>query len=223
MATQETIAEIVKMLYRAPLANKPKPLPGETDVDAIRGTARIYYLALQDLEDDLLMAATVQYLTSEKWFPAVADLRTAAVSLLHRVDDTPDASTAWGQVKRAAREGIGQVVVKVGEDGELVREERTADYLHPLALKAINALGGIKEYGLSDLEHEGQWRARFIQAYQTYLQRQSEDTMMLPAVAGYIERRKELNGHSVAGLIGETAKKLTAPATTPDRRRQSGR
>ena len=33
--------------------------------------------------------------------------------------------------------------------------------------------------------------------------------MMLPAVAGYIQQRRELGGHSVAGLIGDVAKRLT--------------
>jgi hypothetical protein len=208
MATQETILDITKMLFRSPLANKPKPLPGETDADSIRNTARIYYLALQDLDNDLLMAATVQHLTNEKWFPAVADLRTAAVSLLNRADDTPDALTAWGTIRRAANTGSYRVVTYTDENGELAYRERGGVDIHPLAQKAINSLGGIKEFALSPLDDEPSWRARFIQAFETYQRRQAEDSMMIPQITGYIEKRRELGGQSVAGLISGVAKKL---------------
>jgi hypothetical protein len=169
MATQETIGEVVKMLFRSPLANKPKPLPGEPAADAIKNTTRIYYLALQDIDDDLLMAATVHHIATEKWFPAVADLRAAAVTLMRRAGDAPDPYTAWGQIKRWLRGGSEP---------------------HPMAVRAINALGGLKEYGQSQVDDEGQWRARFISAYETYQRREAEDAMTLPAVRDYIDRQR---------------------------------
>lgn len=182
MATMGTITEIVRLLFDAPLANKP----AETDMHA---TTKIFALTLRDIDDDLLRAAVVQHIGSSKWFPSVADLRETAVSLLHRADDVPDAYTAWSQIKRAMRGGPAP---------------------HPLALQAINALGGISEFGKSDVDDESSWRARFVSAYQTYRQRQAEDSMMLPAVAGYIAQRRELGGQSVAGLIGDVTRKLTA-------------
>jgi len=181
MASPETINEVTNLLFDAPFASKPER-------SKLEATTRVFAIALRDIDDDLLKAAVVQHIGSNKWFPAVADLRETAVSLMHRADDVPDAYTAWSQIKRAMRGGQAP---------------------HPLALKAINALGGIGEFGKSDIDDESSWRSRFISAYQTYQQRQAEDSMMLPAVAGYIEKRKELGGQSVAGLIGGVTKQLT--------------
>ena len=187
MATEETVKEVVKQLFLSPLAFKPKPQEGQEVKVFYQKTTQIFMATLQDIPDDLLIAATVHYIASNREFPAVADLRKAAVYLVNRADDVPDPSTAWGQVKRAVR---------------------TRDPLHPLAEKAINSLGGLRDFGQSDLGDEGQWRARFIMAYEGYLKRQVEDAMMLPQIAGYIEKRRELNGNSVAGLIEATAERL---------------
>ena len=189
MASAKTISDVVGLLFDAPLANKPKPSASQTEADMINATARVFTATLRDIDDDLLKAAVVQHIGTSRWFPAVADLRETAVSLLHRADDVPDAYTAWSQIKRAMRGGPAP---------------------HPLALQAINALGGISEFGKSDIDDESSWRARFVSAYQTYQQRQAEDSMMPPAVAGYIAQRRELGGQSVAGLIGGITRQLMA-------------
>lgn len=182
MANEQAVGEVVKLLFNAPLANKPKPMLNQTDVDVIRNTTRIFNLTFSDIDDALLIAAVINHIATEKWFPSVADIRTQAASIVNRADETPDAFTAWQQVKQALRGG-GQ--------------------LHPMAQKAIDALGGLREFGLSDLGDETSWRARFLQAYQSFQQRHVEDTMMLPAVKDYIEARQQLGGGSIAGLISD--------------------
>lgn len=181
MATPETINEVVNLLFDTPLADKPKP-------EKLQATTRVFAATLRDIDDALLRAAVVQHIGTCKWFPTVADIRESAVTVMRLTDDTPDAYTAWGQIKRQLRGG-----------GEA----------HPLAIKAINALGGIREFGVSDVDDEPSWRAQFIRAYDTYRQRENEDAMMLPAVAGYIQQRKELGGQSIAGLISDVTKQLT--------------
>lgn len=182
MADKQTIQQVVQLLLDAPLANRPKPAPGQTPAEMLAAMTRVFGLTLQDVPDDLLKAAAVQHIATNRWFPAVADLRETAVSLMHRAADVPDEATAWGQVKRALRGGTPP---------------------HPLAQRAIDALGGLREFGQSDLSDEPSWRARFMQAYGAYRQREVENAMTLPQVTGYIERRRELNGHSIAGLIGD--------------------
>lgn len=173
MATHETIRQVVQLLFAAPLANKP-------DERSIGATTKVFIATLSDIPDDLLKAAVTQHIATSKWFPAVADLRETAVSLVHLADDVPDAYTAWQQVKRVFRGGPEP---------------------HPLATKTINALGGLAEFGKSDISDEPSWRARFVAAYESYQRREAESTMMLPAVAGYIEARRELNGQSIGGMI----------------------
>lgn len=180
MATENTIVEITELLFAASLANKPKNIPA---------TTKVFALTLRDIDDDLLKAATVNHVAREKWFPAPADLRQSAADLLETIDDTPDSYAAWEQVKRKMRGGPD---------------------LHPLAQKAIDSLGGFREFGLSDVGDESSWRARFIMAYDQYRKRDADTTMMLPLVAGYIEKRKELNGQSVSELMDGLTRKLTA-------------
>lgn len=187
MAELETINEVVKLLFDAPLANKPKPTTGQTEKEVLQATVRVFAVTLRDIDDALLKAAIVQHIGTSKWFPSVADIRETAVSLMHRADDVPDPYTAWNQIKRLMRGGPEP---------------------HPLAMRAINALGGVREFGLSDVDDESAWRARFIAAYETYQRRQAEDAMMLPAVAGYIEARRELGGQSVGELMSGLTGKL---------------
>ncbi|MBE2223143.1 MAG: hypothetical protein IAF02_16495 [Anaerolineae bacterium] len=180
MASLETIGEIAGLLFNAPLANKPKERAGQTESEAVAATVRVFGVALRDIDDDLLKAATVQHIATSKWFPAVADLRQIAVGLINRADDMPDSYTAWGQIKRALGGGSPP---------------------HPMAKKAIDALGGLHAFGMSDVSDEPAWRSRFIQAYENYQLRQAEEAMTPPAVAGYIEKRRELNGQSVGELV----------------------
>lgn len=189
MAKQKTIIEVVGMLFQSPLANKPKPLPGQDEEAMIENTIRIYALTLQDIDDHLLQAAVVHHIATEKWFPAVADIRTAALSLVDRADETPSAYEAWGEIKRAVR---------------------TRAPLSPMTKQAIDYLGGLEAFGLSDISEEMSWRHQFIRSYEQLQRRRADDAMMLPQIAGYVENRRELNGRSVASLIGDVAKKLGA-------------
>ena len=187
---QETITRIAGLLFDAPLVNKPKPQhPGQTMADVIQNTARIFAATLIDIDDELLKTAVIHWIATEKWFPAPADLRGTASSLLCLMDDAPDSYTAWQQVKRS----LGS---------------RTP--LHPLVKRAIDALGGIKEFGCSDIGDEPSWRARFIAAYEQFKKRTVDDAMMLPAVTQFIEGGggRILNAVSAHQLMAETAAKL---------------
>lgn len=184
MAERDTVLQVVEMLFSTPLANKPKPLTDSDDV--IQQTTKIYWLTLRDVDDELLRAATVNHIASSKWFPSPADLRQSASLIIQRADDIPDSYVAWQQVKS-------------GRD------------MHPLACQAFELLGGWKSFGQSKIVDEPSWRARFIAAYDQLKQRQIDDATMLPSVAGYIEKRKELMGQSVQELIAGAADKMKAP------------
>jgi len=184
MATENTIHQVVKLLYAAPLANKPDPA-------GIVGTINVFMATLSDIEDGLLKASVAHHIATSKWFPAVADLRSTALARVNHANDTPDAYTAWKEVNRAMNRYISE------------------SELHPLALKAINALGGIRQYGQADIDDHISWRSRFISVYEQYQRRAADDAMMLPAVAGYLEQRRELNGNSIGGLITALTGQMT--------------
>lgn len=188
MASEQTIGEVLTLLLDAPLANKPKPGIGQTDEGMLVSLVNVFRVTLADMDDELLKAATVQHIATNKWFPSIADLRAGAVSLISRTADTPDPHTAWGQVKSGRS-------------------------LHPLAQQAIDSLGGMKAFGLSHVDDESSWRAQFIRAYENLQNREAHNAMTPPVVLAYIEKRKELGGASVSGLIGDVIKQLTRENT----------
>jgi hypothetical protein len=63
-------------------------------------TITVYRDMLQDIEPELLHAAVKKIGGSSKWFPTVAEIRTAAKEIQNRALGIPTAAEAWGEVKR---------------------------------------------------------------------------------------------------------------------------
>lgn len=208
MASDTTISKCLAMLFSASLANEPKEQPGEDRRRMLTRITKLYKIMLQDIDDNLLEAAVIQYLSGGTFWPQVGVIRKTALSLVTRADGIPTPHEAWQEVIRAAN-GSYSVTRVDPVTNELVIVERNS--LSPLAKRAIGYLGGLDAFGLSDTSEEQSWRAQFIKAYERLLERQSEDTMMLPAVAGYIQERKELGGASIAGVIADVTDKLKMP------------
>lgn len=162
MASKQTIEHITTLLFSAPLANSPT-------LEDRPGVVKVMALTLRDIDDELLKTAVIQHIATQKWFPSVADLRGAAQALIQRADGLPDSYTAWKEVKA----NLGR---------------SNPQWSHPLVEKAINALGGLRDFGLSDVNDESSWRARFIAAYEQYQKREAEDRMMLPVVGSYVDK-----------------------------------
>lgn len=199
MATEKTIKNVVNMLFQSPLANKPKPIAGQTEIVMIQALVKLYAMTLQDIDDQLLKAAVVNHIATEKWFPAIADIRSSALSLVSRADSTPSAYEAWQEVKIALRK-FGSWRIEEGENS-----------LSPATAKAVRYFGGLKEFCLMEASDESSWRMRFIDAYNGVQQREAENAMTLPAISSYIEKRMELNGKSVSELMAGLTSKLTVP------------
>jgi hypothetical protein len=131
-------------------------------------TIKAYTQILADVPPDLLHAAAKELGSRNTFFPAAAELRRAAFDLVERSQDMPSAYEAWRQIK--ARFG-----------------GRSADDVHPLAMKAIDSLGGLRAFGQSQIDDEPTWRARFIMAYDILAKREREQVTMLPEVKAYVD------------------------------------
>lgn len=150
-----------------------------------------YALILHDIPADLLRAAALQVASQSREFPPSAGtIRTAAFELAERANGVPSAYEAWQQVKSNL-------------DGRYA--------MHPLALKAINALGGLRAFGMSEMDDEPSWRARFISAYESYLRRAQDDARMLPEVREVVGQLAASNPAArVSAGISQVASRLVA-------------
>jgi hypothetical protein len=128
---------------------------------------KAYVLVLQDLPLDLVVAACRVIATEDReFFPPAGVIRDRAVKLIMQQRDVPDSYEAWRQIKKGGYNA------------------------HPLAKKAIDALGGQGAFGQSDIDDEPSWRARFIQAYETIAKRETDDIRMLPEVKDFVKQLK---------------------------------
>jgi len=155
MATSETIFKCFKLLARAYPAQAEK-LPAETP--------KLYEQLLVDIPDDILEAATLDHISNSDWFPMISQLRSAAVNITTGVDQFQLAAEAWGDVCR--------LIIRYGRD-------REPEIENPITAQTIKALGW---RSLCMSTNQVADRARFIQAYDLYLQRYKRGATTLPQV-----------------------------------------
>jgi len=159
MASEEEFLQVFELLSVA--YPHFSPVTGD-EARGRPGTIDAYREALADLPFFLLRAAAVKCLADCKFFPTVAELRTAAASI-----------TAFSQ--RSGVEAWGDVMAKVREHGYL-RQPKFADDQVAAVVRAL----GWEEICMS--EEPMVMRAHFIKAYEQVQQRERENARQLPVV-----------------------------------------
>lgn len=154
---------------------------------------QVYHEILDDIDDDLLMAATKQWLSTARPFhPSPGELRDMALQLITR--DEPSADEAWTEVLRQMRNpgyyGIPQWST-----------ERVA--------KTMEAFGRWKDFCLIESDQMGIIRAQFMKIYEAQLNRERADQLMLP------ETREIVTQYQIAQL---TDAKRSIPQRTGNER-----
>jgi hypothetical protein len=126
-------------------------------------TVEVYWQILSDIPSDELKAAALHCISESgrKFAPSVGELRGAVGELRSLSNNVPSSFEAWQEFKKGR-------------------------YSHPLVEKAANLIGR-KEFGMSNVDDEPSWRARFIQAYEQLQARAEKEDLMVPEVRGYIE------------------------------------
>jgi len=164
VATKETIAKAMRLLY----ANWPDQQRG-------KATAELYYQMLKDLPDATIAAAVRQRIAeSNPFFPRVGEIRQLAIDIASGADEVMPAPEAWGKLLRWIRRYGG------GYQFWDAKGPHDPPGLPPLVKKAADAIGGVDYIGMS--ENLVADRARFIEAYQIYVQRARARVGMLPEV-----------------------------------------
>jgi len=170
MATRETIGKILVILTAA---YPRQAIPPDT--------ARAYADLLADIDDQVLVAAAQHHAATNKWFPAVAELREAAYDVMARAMGVRSAEEAWVHVEEAVR--------RFGWYGETIPLEEGGGWRLPAMLsdlerRAIEGLGGWK--CLCASENAPADRAHFLKIYAGLLAREQSTAQLLPAVQSVI-------------------------------------
>ncbi len=127
-------------------------------------TVNIYFAVLEDIPYDVLKTAALDHISRSPWFPKVSELRKAAVDIALDSRRSPSAYDAWGELERAIR--------RWGRD-------RKPDFDNPILERTVAALGW---RNLCMSTNQIADRARFIEAYNIYRQRQVDDVVTIPQV-----------------------------------------
>ena len=141
----------------------------------------IYVQLLADIPGAVLEQAALDHISRSTFFPAIAELRSAAFSILEAADPTPTEYEAWSEVQAEIR--------RVGHCGQPELE-------NPLAAQVVQQLGWrhlcLSENPVAD-------RAHFVQAYQSLAERQRQSARRLQVVAEFIATMKMANQPLLTG------------------------
>ena len=147
-------------------------------------TIAAYVRVLHDLPADLIEQAALDIGSRNTWFPAAAEIRTAAFELATQQEGIPTAHEAWGEVMGSFSRGDNK-------------------FSHPLVGRALKSIGGKQLVGLS--ENLMSDRSQFIASFKTLADREKYNIRTLPDVRQYAE---QLDAGKVAGEVKRLAAKL---------------
>lgn len=182
MATKETIAKVVRLIQEN-WADREFNLAVQL---------RLFERMLLDLPDEAVIAAVAQRVASGNPFvPRVGEIRQAAIDIASGADSVLPAPEAWGKLLRWIRRFGG------GYQHWTASGPTDPPQLPALVKKAADAIGGVSYIGMS--ENLTADRARFIEAYDIFVQRERSRIGMLPEVR---EARRVLAGER-ARLLGD--------------------
>ncbi len=147
-------------------------------------TMATYQRLLADIPDALAETAVLDCIASCKFFPTVAEIRDAAANIVTDAANAANEYDAWGEVKRAVSRSHWQ-------------------WSDPMIGEAMQRVGGMDAFRMSDVSDEPSWRARFVECYRTLRQREQRQATMLPQVRELAERMALDRGARAAQLEGE--------------------
>jgi hypothetical protein len=177
VASKTDISKIIAVLCDA----FPSFKPGYTKAEAaqkLEGMVRTYHLILGDLDTAGLMQAAIHLATHATFFPSAGELRRTYFTLRERAAGVPSAQDAWAETKQLFRRGFSRAHAPTEES-----------VTHPRVLRAIEGIGGWR--ALCDSTNDAADRARYLQAYEAYTEREQEQERMLPSVRAMVEQLAE--------------------------------
>ena len=146
----------------------------------------IYIQLLADIPGPVLEQAALEHIGHSTFFPAIAELRSAAFDILESANPTPTDYEGWAEVQVEIR--------RVGHCGQ-------PSFKNPLVKQVVDQLGWrylcLSENPVAD-------RAHFVQAYQVLAGRQRQVSRRPQLVTQFITSLKDNNPQQL--VSGQTEK-----------------
>ena len=120
-------------------------------------TLQIWFQALQDMTDDQLNTATAFIVRNDEWFPTMARIRKVAGFSLETEKGSVSLAESQWEIFRTAFGHIGyRAMSEKWLNGGQVFEDCITDAV---------AKTMAKDFAMASLDESGNWRSRFIKAY----------------------------------------------------------
>lgn len=165
MASEDEVISVLEVLSAAYPTFNLRP-----------GTVRVYVALLADVPAEVLAGASIQHMAESKFFPAVAELREMALRLGRQDKDDPGGLEAWRQVLDEVRRGVGHPQVF-----------KSTTITDRKILDSVACVGGWRMLATSTDSEDIAHRARFVEAYNRYAERERQAAQMMPNVRAVIE------------------------------------
>ena len=133
-------------------------------------TPRLYLELLQDIPSEVLKNAVLHCISKSPFYPKISEIRRAAAEIRLNNTNIPTAHEAWGMVSRA-----------IPAYGRNSRPE----FPHRLIDRTVSALGW---YNLCISTNQIADRARFIEAYDIFREKDVDEVVVLQQVKDLAER-----------------------------------
>ena len=175
-----TKTEVVKLMA---VAVSCFPSMMERDMKA---TAEGWFQMLGDLDYNIATAALKTVLATAKFFPSVAEIREAAVSLMP--NELPPVESAWGEVLRAMQAHghmkAPQCMKSSDETPTMMVFSEPWDFSNPLIGETVKQMWGSWRNACEAVQTDtlGVDRAQFTKMYSTVAGRKKELAQLPPAV-----------------------------------------
>jgi len=161
------------------------------------GTSKAYAMMLQDIQYDALYAAAQSLVTTNKWFPSLAELRQKALDIILAKSGLPSAYEAWEEVLRMG-DGSPEKHCKPlpGDPNRYYIETIEKSWKHPL-IETVALRCGWPAF--PDPESLSYDRDTFIKAYNDHVRREDEE-MRTPELVKVVEQKYIDAGDKIKSL-----------------------
>lgn len=173
MANLKEVSKVLGVLTLAYPKSELKP-----------GMAEVYSSLLSEIPNEILEAAAKQIMVENTFFPSIAELRNKSLELMHGSKSLPLPIEAY-EFTVNYEEITTEITDEWTDDNRVICIEHKNEWLHPLVEKTAKLMGWPRLFPTDNPMAD---KAQFIKAYESLVNREIEQTKLLPDVKAVSEK-----------------------------------